>query len=160
MCGIAGFVDFAGNLDGELLRKMAGSLQHRGPDDSGILLDKGGAGVVGLAHTRLSILDLSESGHQPMVLGELSIVFNGEIYNFRELRAELEKDGHVFKTGTDTEVILHAFLEWGIKCVERFIGMFAFCLYDTRSRRVYLVRDRAGVKPLFVYRHDKFFLFA
>ncbi len=95
-----------------------------------------------------------------MVLGDLSIVFNGEIYNFRELRAELEKDGHTFRTGTDTEVILHAFLKWGIQCVERFIGMFAFCLHDSRAKRVYLVRDRAGVKPLFVYRRSKFWLFA
>ena len=112
------------------------------------------AAHIGLAHARLSILDLSEAGHQPMVFGDLSIVFNGEIYNFQELRTELETCGHAFRTGTDTEVILHAFAEWGIDCVRRFIGMFAFCLHDANAKRVFLVRDRAGVKPLFVYRNN------
>lgn len=160
MCGIVGFLDFSGEMDEGLLQRMVTSLDHRGPDDRGILLDRSNAAGIGLGHARLSILDLTESGRQPMVFGYLSIVFNGEIYNFRELRTELEKTGHIFKTRTDTEVILHAFLEWGIDCVQRFIGMFAFCLHDARSQRVYFVRDRAGVKPLFVYRSQKFWLFA
>ena len=160
MCGIAGFLDFVGGMDEGLLHKMAGTLRHRGPDDSGVLLQKSDAAVVGLAHQRLAILDLSEAGHQPMAFGDLNIVFNGEIYNFRELRAELEKIGHAFATETDTEVILHAFSEWGIDCVQRFIGMFAFCLHDARSNRIYLVRDRAGIKPLFVYHSNNFWLFA
>ena len=160
MCGIAGFLDFAGGMDEGLLREMSGTLRHRGPDDSGVLLQKGVAAVVGLAHQRLSILDLSEAGHQPMILGHLSIIFNGEIYNFRDLRTELQESGHSFTTETDTEVILHAYSEWGIDCVQRFIGMFAFCLHDDRAKRIYLVRDRAGVKPLFVYRSNTFWLFA
>lgn len=153
-------MDFAGGIDEGLLKKMAASLYHRGPDDNGVLLQRNEASSVGLAHARLSILDLSDAGHQPMVFGHLSVVFNGEIYNFQELRAELETCGHAFRTGTDTEVILHAFAEWGIDCVQRFIGMFAFCLHDAKARRVFLVRDRAGVKPLFVYRSQNFWLFA
>ena len=159
MCGIAGFIDFKGDLDKGLLRSMVASLRHRGPDDSGVLVHSSSHGVVGLGHARLAILDLTESGHQPMTYGHLSIVFNGEIYNFRELRAELEELGYRFGTRTDTEVVLHAFAEWGIDCLQRFIGMFAFCLHDSHSGRVYFVRDRAGVKPLFVYRGRDFWLF-
>jgi len=110
MCGIAGFLDFSVGMDEGLLRRMVTSLDHRGPDDRGILLDRSNAAGIGLGHARLSILDLTESGRQPMVFGDLSIVFNGEIYNFRESRTELKKTGHTFKTRTDTEVILHAFL--------------------------------------------------
>lgn len=125
MCGIAGFIDFGRRLDEGVLRRMVASLHHRGPDDSGAVVTRSDSAIVGLGHARLSILDLSTSGHQPMVYGDLEIVFNGEIYNFRELRAELEKLGHGFTTGTDTEVILHAFREWGIDCLQRFVGMFA-----------------------------------
>ena len=95
-----------------------------------------------------------------MMFEDLHIVFNGEIYNFKELRLELEKLGHVFMTGTDTEVILHSFQEWGIDCLHHFIGMFAFCLHDVRADKVYLVRDRAGIKPLFVYKGAGSYLFA
>ena len=160
MCGIAGFIDFGRRLDEEVLQRMVAALHHRGPDDSGAVVTRSDSAIVGLGHARLSILDLSESGRQPMVFGDLQIVFNGEIYNFRELRAELEKLGHGFTTGTDTEVILHAFREWGIDCLQRFVGMFAFCLYDARAEKVYLVRDRAGVKPLFVYQGAGLLLFA
>lgn len=160
MCGIAGYIDFSGLLDEPILRGMTDRLNHRGPDDCGVAIFEAGAAHLGLGHARLSILDLSNAGHQPMTYGQLAVIFNGEIYNFREIRRVLEQLGHQFRTRTDTEVILHAFVEWGIECLHRFIGMFAFVLYDAGLRRLYLVRDRAGVKPLFVYRGRECLLFA
>lgn len=159
MCGIAGFIDFTGGLDESTLRRMQGSLRHRGPDDQGHVLLTEGNARIGLAHTRLSILDLSAAGHQPMRLGPFSIVYNGEIYNFREIRADLTELGHDFVTDCDTEVILHAFAEWGMRCLDRFIGMFAFVLHDANSRQIYFIRDRAGVKPLYVHTGRGFWLF-
>ena len=152
MCGIVGV---AGNvrIATESLLAMRDSLQHRGPDDAGIWWseDRG----VGLGHRRLAIIDLSAAGRQPMtdISGSLQIVFNGEIYNYQELRKELEGLGRRFQTATDTEVILEAYLTWGSDCLPRLNGMFAFALYDARQRRLLLARDPAGEKPLF-YRVD------
>ena len=159
MCGITGYVDFSRKLDETMLRRMTASLDHRGPDDRGHALISYAHAQIGLGHTRLSILDLSAAGHQPMNFGPFSIVFNGEIYNFREIRSDLEALGHHFTTACDTEVILHAFAEWGIDCLNRFIGMFAFVLHDASKDRLYLVRDRVGVKPLYVYTGRDFWLF-
>ncbi len=143
MCGIAGI---AGRADEALVRKMAGALAHRGPDDEGFHTAEG----VSLGHRRLSIIDL-EGGHQPMAdaSGDSWVVYNGEIYNFRELRTRLEGLGHCFRTQGDTEVILEAYREWGERCVEEFRGMFSFALWDTRERKLFLARDHIGVKPLY-----------
>jgi len=128
---------------------MVASLRHRGPDDSGTWLSPDGR--VGLGHTRLSIIDLSLAGHQPMSDAgqKLWIVFNGEIYNFQEIRKELEDLGCAFSSHTDTEVILEAYKQWGLDCLRRFNGMFAFALYDQPQRRLVLARDRIGKKPLY-----------
>ena len=148
MCGIAGFVDPARDL--ATLRRMTDPVVRRGPDDEGYFLEDG----VGLGHRRLSIIDLSSGGHQPMEVDDLVITFNGEIYNYREVRAELEQLGDGFKSSSDTEVILKAFRRWGPECVTRFIGIFAMAIYDRRERALYLFRDRAGVKPLYYYCRD------
>jgi asparagine synthase (glutamine-hydrolysing) len=150
MCGITGA--WAPASDERSIRANAeqavARLRHRGPDDRGIWSD--GTGVV-LGHTRLSILDLSERGHQPMSTpdGRFTIVYNGEIYNFADIRRDLVAAGHSFEGTGDTEVILHAFAEWGHDTVHRFIGMFAIALWDSRERELLLVRDRLGVKPLY-----------
>lgn len=159
MCGLSGFIDKSGKLTDSTLRRMQSSLQHRGPDDNGLWIVNDGETRVGLAHTRLAIMDLSNAGQQPMRFGPLSIVFNGEIYNFREIRDDLIAVGHAFITDCDTEVILHAFAEWGTACLDRFVGMFAFALHDSTARRIYFVRDRAGVKPLYVYLGRNMWLF-
>lgn len=147
MCGIAGIAraDGAG-VSEELLARMANALRHRGPDGSGIYAADG----VGLAHTRLSIIDL-ECGAQPLGNedGQVVITYNGEVYNYIELRAELETHGHVFRTRTDTEVIVHAYEEWGDEFPSRLNGQFALGIHDRRRQRVVLVRDRVGVRPLF-----------
>lgn len=150
MCGIAGIV---GSSETAVMRRMTAAMIHRGPDDHGIRVFQGIPGLekAVLGHQRLSIIDLSEAGHQPMGNedGTLWIVFNGEIYNFAELRIDLEKAGHRFASHTDTEVVLHGYEEWGTRCVDRFVGMFAFALLDTRRGELVLVRDRLGVKPLY-----------
>jgi len=135
-----------------MLETMAATLRHRGPDDQGVWCS--GDGRVGFGHRRLSIIDLSPAGHQPMhdATGALTITFNGEIYNFLELRAELEALGHRFRTATDTEVILEAYRRWGLRFVEHLNGMFAFALHDRDEERLVFARDRAGEKPLF-YAH-------
>ena len=149
MCGIAGVVKTMDRIDQDELVRMRDALEHRGPDDQGIWM--GEDGLVGLAHRRLSIIDLSEAGHQPMVNddGTLVLVFNGEIYNFQELRQDLEGRGHVFRSQTDSEVILHAYEEWGTAAVAKLNGMFAFSLYDRTRRQIVLARDRFGEKPLY-----------
>ncbi|QEG36038.1 XrtA/PEP-CTERM system amidotransferase [Bythopirellula goksoeyrii] len=147
MCGIAGvFQSDRSKIDTEMLRRMNDSLAHRGPDDSGYHIDNG----IGLAHRRLSIIDLS-TGKQPIYNENKSVVvvFNGEIYNFRELRSDLKKLGHRFRTLTDTEVIVHAWEEWGEKCVKHLRGMFAFALWDLPQETLFLARDRLGIKPLY-----------
>jgi asparagine synthase (glutamine-hydrolysing) len=149
MCGIVGMVRPRGGVAADAVTRMRDTMPHRGPDDVGTWISSDGR--VGLGHRRLSILDLSPAGRQPMAGagGELRIVFNGEIYNFRELRAELQSLGARFETGTDTEVLLAAYNVWGTDCVRRLNGMFALALYDERARRLLLARDRAGEKPLF-----------
>lgn len=150
MCGITGL--WAPALEQNRIRsevtEAVASLRHRGPDDHGVWMNDTG---VALGHTRLSILDLSAAGHQPMTSpnGRFTIVFNGEIYNFGELRAKLAEAGHSFSGSGDTEVILHAFSEWGAAAVDRFIGMFTIALWDEQEQELQLVRDRLGVKPLY-----------
>jgi asparagine synthase (glutamine-hydrolysing) len=161
MCGIVGFI--AQKNFESLSRSLpaaTASLAHRGPDDSGIYVDPS-AGV-GLGHRRLSILDLSPLGHQPMasVDAKVQIVYNGEVYNFKLLRKELEKAGHQFNSDSDTEVILKAYLEWGTECLGHFIGMFALAIWDGRSRRLFLARDQLGIKPLYYYHHQGSLVFA
>jgi asparagine synthase (glutamine-hydrolysing) len=154
MCGIAGYV---GPAPAELLPVMVRTLGHRGPDDEGIHVEAG----VGLGMTRLAIIDLT-TGRQPMSTadGAAWIVFNGEIYNFRDLRVELEAQGSVFRTRSDTEVILESYRVWGDACVERLRGMFAFALWDRGRGRLLLARDRLGKKPLYYWHRDRLLLFA
>lgn len=162
MCGFAGFVDFGGRGDLALLRSMTDTLVHRGPDDSGYELVQLGEVRIGLGFRRLSIIDLSPAGHQPMTDPGTGnwILLNGEVYNYAEIRKELLGLGHNFKSASDTEVVLHAYAEWGIRAVDRFIGMFAVVLFDKSNSRITLLRDRAGVKPLFYYEYAGGFLFA
>lgn len=152
MCGIAGILRFKSDKDySRQLQSMLNSIAHRGPDGEGTYIDKT-AGVY-LGHKRLAILDLSENGRQPMWVEErgVYITYNGEVYNFREIREELIRCGHVFHSDSDTEVILKSYIEWGIDSLHRFRGMFAFALWDRPQGKLYLVRDRAGVKPLYYY---------
>lgn len=154
------FINFKTNSNIVVLDKMVSTLHHRGPDDRGGEVFNYNEAMIGLGHTRLSIMDLSPAGHQPMHFEHLSIVFNGEIYNFKEIKNELFTLGHQFKSESDTEVILHAFLEWGKTCVSKFNGMFVFVIFNKLSLEVTIIRDRAGVKPLFYYWKDGLFLFA
>jgi asparagine synthase (glutamine-hydrolysing) len=160
MCGIVGNASIDGQVSPSLLLQMRDTLRHRGPDDAGTWTSEDG--LVGLAHRRLAIIDLSPAGRQPMAdaSGRLQIVFNGEIYNYQEVRRELEARNHAFRTATDTEVILESYLEWGDGCLSRLNGMFAFALYDRTHRRLLLARDRAGEKPLFYRRHQGSISFA
>jgi len=148
MCGIVGIFDLKGRgqIDREILHKMNETQFHRGPDEGGVHLEPG----VGFGHRRLSIIDLS-SGKQPMENEDSTVfvTYNGEIYNFPELSEELKSAGHVFKTHCDTEVIVHAWEQWGVDCVKRFRGMFAFAVWDRNTRTLFLARDRLGIKPLY-----------
>ncbi|MAI37316.1 asparagine synthase (glutamine-hydrolyzing) [Alteromonas sp.] len=158
MCGIAGFSLFNYNEGGEkALHAMHHAILHRGPDASGTYLDE----HIGLCHRRLSILDLSEAGNQPMYSadGNLVIVFNGEIYNFLEIRAELEQQGVAFKSHTDTEVILELYAREGIQCLQKLNGMFAFALWDKAKQELFIARDRLGKKPLYYYSQNGRFAF-
>ena len=158
MCGIAGILDLAGKpVDSEISRRMISTIQHRGPDATGDVQ----SGPVALAHARLSIIDIA-GGSQPMQTedGALSVVFNGEIFNYLELREGLEQKGHRFVTRSDTEVILHAYREKGEDCVNDFNGQWAFALWDAPRRRLFVSRDRLGVRPLFYAIVDGQFLFA
>ncbi len=154
MCGITGYIDQHHRTDPHILDEMVSTLHHRGPNDRGTHMEPVNSAFVALGHTRLSILDLREHGKQPMRYKQYVLVYNGEIYNFREIRQTLRQYGHRFKTETDTEVLLHAFAEWGVHCVDRFIGMFAFVVYDQHERKLYAFRDRPGVKPFF-FSHDE-----
>ncbi|MGQ0761913.1 MAG: asparagine synthase (glutamine-hydrolyzing) [Acidobacteriota bacterium] len=167
MCGIAGIY----NLNRQpvptgLLKSMTDAIAHRGPDGEGFYTE----GPVGLGHRRLAIIDLSPAGRQPMSneSADLIITYNGEVYNFQELRVELQALGHRFQSRTDSEVVVHAYEQWGEKCVERFNGMFAFAIYDRRTKRgddsrqgrLFIARDRYGIKPLYYYHDSDVFLFA
>ena len=191
MCGIAGiFSPESNRVDQGLLLKMTNSIRHRGPDDDGFLLadsknglieDRrsddtiphvrsahilepfaGGTANLALGYRRLSIIDLSPSGHQPQSNEDRSlwIIFNGEIYNYIELREELLAKGYVFRTKTDTEVIIHAYKEWGMECLSHFNGMWAFALWDGRTKKLFCARDRFGVKPLYYFKNNDLFTFA
>ncbi len=178
MCGIAGIVAHGNErLDFAWLGAMAESIAHRGPDDERFLIIDSGrgkeylfrrdeppdsAGDVGFAHRRLSIIDLSESASQPMSdeTGQVWIVYNGEIFNYLEIRKDLIRLGHRFQTQSDTEVILEAYLEWGRDCLRRFNGMWAFVIYDFRTARLFGARDRFGIKPFFYHLSSQFFSFA
>ncbi len=160
MCGIVGIVSDRPYPDRCALAKMRDAMVHRGPDDTGEWWSADHR--VGFGHRRLAIIDLSSGGHQPMLdqNGKIAIVFNGEIYNFQEIRRELEREGQAFRTSSDTEVILASYRAWGERCLERLNGMFAFALFDQSRRTLFLARDRAGEKPLFVYRAPDLLLFA
>ncbi|MGA2734228.1 MAG: asparagine synthase (glutamine-hydrolyzing) [Syntrophobacteraceae bacterium] len=160
MCGIVGVASRLPISRRDQLVTQCDTLTHRGPDDTGTWWSPDG--VVGLAHRRLAIIDLSPAGHQPMSdeSGDLCIVFNGEIYNFKELRFRLQNCGHRFRSESDTEVILAAYHEWGVECLHHFNGMFAFALYDQARRRLFVARDRAGEKPLFYHLANETFAFA
>lgn len=159
MCGIVGIVAHNA-VEVEHLEQLCAVMAHRGPDDAGVQLWPPQA--VGLGHRRLSIIDLSAQGRQPMTNEDETVwvVFNGEIYNFHDLRRELTARGHQLRTQTDTEVVVHAYEEWGADCVQRFRGMFAYAVWDARLRQLVLTRDRFGVKPLFYYWDGARFLFA
>ncbi len=165
MCGICGFLNKK-ILSSEVLEKMNDVLSHRGPDDKGIYSNEipyGSDNVqVGLGNRRLSIIDLTEHGHQPMCneTKDIWIVFNGEIYNFQEIRKELQEKGHKFKSKSDTEVILRSYEQWGEKCLEKFNGMFAFAIWDEKKKQIFIARDRVGIKPLYYYFKDGNFAFA
>ena len=157
MCGIAGFITKHDGIDKNLvIKSMTDIITHRGPDDEGFFVDKN----VALGMRRLSIIDL-EGGHQPLrnEMGTLTIVFNGEIFNYRELRSELEKAGHVFKTKSDTETIIHAYEEYGHMCLEKLNGMFGFAIWDSEKQVLFVARDRIGVKPLHYYLDNESFVF-
>ena len=159
MCGICGIVKFDGNKpETEKVHQMMNSLKHRGPDDDGIYLDKS----VGLGFVRLSILDLSEQGHQPMndSADRYVIVYNGEIYNYLELKEELAEYGFRFKSNSDTEVLLNMYIHFGKECLNKLNGMFSFVIYDKLNNSVFGARDRFGVKPFYYYKDEKQFIFA
>lgn len=159
MCGIAGIINKkAAYIDHNEIQKMNNTMAHRGPDAEGIYID----GNVGLGHRRLSIVDLSESGNQPMISYDEKyiLVFNGEIYNYIELKEKLLHRGAHFTTETDTEVILEAYRYWGVNCTKRFNGMWSLALYDKEKKQIFLSRDRFGVKPLYIYESDDELIFA
>src|SRR4029077_5391916 len=160
MCGIAGKVALTSGgtpTDVAVVRRMMSMLAHRGPDDDGIYVDRQAV----LGHRRLSIIDLN-TGKQPISNedGSIWIVYNGEIYNFQELREQLLAKGHVLKTKSDTEVIVHLYEDHGEECVTKLRGMFAFALWDARKKKLLLARDRVGIKPLYYFRSGGSLLFA
>ncbi len=165
MCGIFGIISKE-PIDRQVLEKATRLMVHRGPDDFGIFTKHYGPSTmhynVGFGHTRLSIIDLSPAGHQPMCneTETIWIVYNGEIYNYKELRAVLEQKGHLFKSNTDTEVIVHAYEEWGVNCLHKFNGMFAFGLWDEKNRTLFLARDRLGIKPIYYIQLNNKFIFS
>jgi len=158
MCSIAGIISFGQKIDENLLKRMNLIQKHRGPDDQGYFINA----HVGLAHNRLSIIDLSPLGHQPMSNEDetIWIVYNGEVYNYLELMAELRLKGHVFRSKTDTEVIIHAYEEYGAECLQKLNGMFAFAIWDSRNSLLFCARDRFGIKPFYYFYNDDRFLFA
>lgn len=160
MCRIAGIINpFVGQEQLQLyIQAMCSIQQHGGPDDEGFFTSVNENLVFG--HRRLSLLDISSAGHQPMHLASLSIIYNGEVYNFEEIKANLKSLGHLFNSHSDTEVILHAYQEWGVGCFKRFNGMFAIAIYDDLLKKVILARDVAGIKPLYYYQENKQLVFA
>jgi asparagine synthase (glutamine-hydrolysing) len=165
MCGIFGIIGRNARVPADVLERATKSLAHRGPDDSGTVILRASAPEaieIGLGNRRLAILDLSPQGHQPMndpATGTW-IVYNGEVYNFREVRAKLEQAGLYFRSNSDTEVILKAYGHWGEKCVHEFRGMFAFAIWDAQRHRLFVARDPMGIKPLYFYQSDQYFIFS
>lgn len=159
MCGIAGILNINGqSIAHSQIKAMTDIIAHRGPDGEGQYID----GHIGLGHRRLAIIDLSVAGRQPMQTsdGRFTITYNGEVYNFKELRIQLEALGYQFHSNTDTEVVLNAYVEWGHKCLEKFNGMFSFALFDKKEQKIFLARDRYGIKPLYYYKDSNYFVFA
>lgn len=159
MCGIAGTLNFNRQpIAHNQIKAMTDSLIHRGPDGEGQYIDE----FFGLGHRRLAIIDLSPAGHQPMQTsdGRYIISYNGEVYNFKEIRIELEALGYHFHSNTDTEVVLKAYAQWQEKCVHKFNGMFAFAIWDKKDKKLFIARDRYGIKPLYYHKNDKYFIFA
>jgi asparagine synthase (glutamine-hydrolysing) len=159
MCGICGKLSFINTpVSASEIQKMMDRIHHRGPDDDGIYLKNN----IGFGFKRLSIIDLSMAGHQPMQDSSerYTIVFNGEIYNYIELRDQLKVKGYTFRSNTDTEVLLTAYIEWGIECLSKLNGMFAFAIYDSKEGKVCIARDRYGVKPLYYFKDDEQIIFS
>lgn len=159
MCGITGIYNIdEKKVDFELLKKITNVLKHRGPDGEGYYIKDN----IGLGHRRLIIIDSSDSANQPMSNEDNSIwiTYNGEIYNYIELREELKSKGHIFKSRSDTEVIIHSYEEYGFKCLEKFIGMFAFCIWDEKQKILFCAKDRFGIKPFYYYYNKDCFIFA
>ena len=157
MCSILGLIDFD-SRDSEKKSKIFNlnkSLTHRGPDDEGYYNDE----CVSLAFNRLSIIDLN-NGNQPQKKNNIISIFNGEIYNFKEIKEELISIGYKFNTNSDSEIIPNAFLAWGIKCIEKFNGMFSIAIYDLDKKKIFIIRDRVGIKPLFFSKFNDYFLFS
>ena len=154
MCGICGF----NWNDSELISRMNNVIVHRGPDQEGTYC----CDDVSFGHRRLSIIDLSEHGRQPMFNedGSICLIFNGEIYNFQQLRDELTSKGHSFSSESDSEVIIHAYEEYGVEALHKLQGMFAFAIYDKKQKSIFLARDRVGIKPLYYYHKDGKLVFA
>jgi asparagine synthase (glutamine-hydrolysing) len=160
MCGIVGFICFNKLRNKETLRKMTDALSHRGPDNSGYSFYQNENSNIGLGHRRLSILDISELGNQPMKFEHLEIIFNGEIYNFAEIKYELQQSGYIFDSHSDTEVLLKAYHKWGIKVPERLNGMFSFIIFDSRLDEIIICKDQFGIKPLYYIQSDGILAFA
>jgi len=165
MCGIVGIVGVNASVPADLLERATRSLLHRGPDDRGTILLRPRElqkVEVGLGNTRLAIIDLSPQGHQPMNDPSTGnwIVYNGEIYNFRDLRSRLQREGVEFRSQSDTEVVLKAYSRWGVQCLKEFRGMFAFAIWDETRQRLFVARDPMGIKPLYYYQSERYFLFA
>jgi asparagine synthase (glutamine-hydrolysing) len=160
MCGILGTLNFTNAVDAERMAVMRSTMSYRGPDSNGLWVSDNG--YCGLAHLRLSILDPTPAGHQPRVeeSGRFVISYNGEVYNYIEIRVELEQKGYTFESGTDTEVILQAYVEWGISCLSRFNGMFAIAIFDNETQELFLARDRLGIKPVYYYQGANELIFA
>ena len=159
MCGICGIINLNGKKAEEKnLHLMMKTMKHRGPDDEGVFLEDN----LGLGFVRLSIIDLSPAGHQPMLSedGNYVLVYNGEIYNYIELREELQVKGYIFRSKTDSEVLLNAYLEWGQECLHRFNGMWAFVIYNRLDKTIFAARDRYGIKPFYYLNTKEFFAFA
>ena len=160
MCGIAGIISSRNEVNSKALESMEKAMVHRGPDDGGIYLS--GDRKAGLVNRRLAVIDLSPAGHQPMSTpdGRFTIIHNGEVYNYREIREKLKVKGYTFNSNTDTEVVLCSYVKWGKDCLERFRGMFAFAVWDDLEKRLFLARDRLGIKPLYFAKNNNAFLFS
>ncbi len=159
MCGIVGIIKFNKKpVDENDIKKMMGKIKHRGPDDEGVYIDEN----VGFGFVRLSILDLSDAGKQPMfdISGRFLILFNGEIFNYIELRAKLLKKGYSFKSESDTEVALYSYIEWGYECQNKFNGMWSFAIYDIKKKEIFISRDRYGIKPFYYFQNQDYFIFS